>query len=51
MPMRTYKIVHTGPKTQFGGVKAGFSIVEYHEWKPSPTVVNEPINYSSQYLI
>lgn len=44
MPVRRYEIVHTGPKTQFGGVKAGFSIVEYHEVKPSPTVVNEPIN-------
>lgn len=30
IPIRRYKIFHTGPKTQFGGLKIGLSSVKYH---------------------
>ena len=30
IPIRTYSVVHTGPKSQFGGENDGFSIVWYH---------------------
>ena len=29
MPIKTYSIVHTGPKTQFGGLNQGLSSPEY----------------------
>ncbi len=30
MPIKRYKIVHTGPKTHAGGVRAGFARNAYH---------------------
>lgn len=35
MPIHTYKMVHTGPNTKFGGVQAGRFNVAYHVVTPS----------------
>ena len=39
----TYKIVQTGPNSQFGGVHRGLANPEYHGFKLG-TVKEEPIN-------
>lgn len=42
MPISKYSSDHTGPNTQFGGLRAGFSRVAYHEGI-FETVASEPI--------
>ena len=43
VPISTYRVVHTGPKTQLGGVQLGRTKVAY-QVSILPAVANEPTN-------
>ncbi len=45
-----YKIVHTGPKTQSGGLKTGLFNIEY-QGSLKVTVANPPINEAENVMI
>lgn len=49
MPIKAKSAVQTGPKTQFGGVKAGFIIPVYHV-ETECTVKKEPIIPASWHI-